>query len=1552
MSTTPSIRATDIFGKIYHRAEDIINLPERCDYLSQDLYNSTRAHAASGKPLMFLPVTTAECYYPIDLKTGAIEFAKFSKRIYKIALFGILKSGEKVTVVLNELYPYFEIRVPEDELASRTMRRAREICDNEKLDLDHADIVSGQGFKKFNDNAEYVRLYFKSTSKRKRAIEIFRARNYDTAHDDLTNYFNVVCRDYMCSFTSWTTLRNYKVRKNHPLFNTDLVIDVDMNAENYEVYKGDIFEDPDLKNDRACTCVYDIETCDMNPNPTEIAQPDEPLADMFLIGLTFTFTDSDIFPTGLDPSSATYPYPKPKGHIASFAITNVNRNLLKPMPNRCIISVPDEKRMIWAMSILLKKFKPEYVIDFNGANYDMRWIIARAISHRVLDMFEENVSVMKIGMLRLVEKDVGEQHFVYPRNYEQYGQWFPSVLMKLSAELNMDGRILKYPGFIHIDSMMQLRRLAGNPEKYGLNAFLDRYKIGSKIDMPYKRMFAIYELCKWVGKRKIATINPADIPANIIKRASDVQGLCGIELGTWIANNMAQVIEYCIVDGIRLQDLMVKTSFIRDKRQLGVLSFVDFYSCVYRADGMKVRNITFAYGNRRNLHISNIGPSDPEKGKYPGAYVFQPKKGLVAPRFSIDEVCKLSSTNSDYVDWQPVAEATTDEDSSSSESESEYDSKVYSSDDEDGLPQLEPELPDAKPIEDHFDNATIRKMKRWIRMYGIRFADASPRAKRALRNLPLVFTEWLKSDHRYPVAGLDFSSLYPSIIMAFNMSPEKLVYTIKEAMHYRKPENGGWDTFPINFKFQGRDMKAWTIRHRYYEGCDFEDPAVNFGLFASILLTLFNQRADLKKQMKPYAEKLEELESLPKTEYQTAMQLPENQEVQFRYDYLNGKQKALKIMMNTFYGESGNSRSPIRVLEIAGGITSTAQEYIKKAAAYIVNVMGCDPYYGDTDSMYSSMSRKTFDKLDRAYYGGGIHRLAFTYISKYKVDNDAEIAQEKKQEKKDKLHEWFAGQFEPYLTDGAVDASKIAQAHPKELYYELLIHESINAIKIVNKEVNKYLAAESKGPFLKMAYEEFLYLCMFFGKKKYGGIPHEGGFNRRPKKLFIRGLELVKSGGSKLLVKSGMDILWKVFNIHNLESMITLVHKKIEEIYTTDHDFGEFIRSAMYKPKKQNISVQNFVQRMALLGLAPDAMERFNYVIVKKYPYKFDLKGRKTEIGVGDRMEFADRARELKMEIDLDYYMSGNIKGEMARFISYHKDFNIDPRDATEEAAEEAEKKATDLANKYITKYCERYSAKYVSKGPVLKSMWKRHNMQFQEQFEKITQCSLLSIYVNAPKAKRGKTEEDLYREFQVDMFTHLVDKARDDAKRESKNTALDYMRLPGNVRIGESRLLDLKRRYKTIVEERKETYGRIQPHILSKLRLQVNALNGLLSKRDNIIGDCINVAVGGIGMPEDVRTADQVATFKHRFESLSPDVINKNVCANIIKHITEKDLMIVNRVNKFYVDLYAANKLLYDAQAILEKVDAMCRSKLGDTSGVSRMIDLSDVNDFISQNF
>ncbi|CAI2200576.1 18274_t:CDS:1, partial [Funneliformis geosporum] len=101
-------------------------------------------------------------------------------------------------------------------------------------------------------------------------------------------------------------------------------------------------------------------------------------------------------------------------------------------------------------------------------------------------------------------------------------------------------------------------------------------------------------------------------------------------------------------------------------------------------------------------------------------------------------------------------------------------------------------------------------------------------------------------ENKRPVTGLDFASLYPSIIMTYNLSPEKMVSTLSEADKLKR-ENKMLHS--IEFKYGGKPVRAWTIRHG--------NKSDQKGLFPKILENLHNIRNELKIQLKPLGKKKE-----------------------------------------------------------------------------------------------------------------------------------------------------------------------------------------------------------------------------------------------------------------------------------------------------------------------------------------------------------------------------------------------------------------------------------------------------------------------------------------------------------------------------------------------------------------------------------------------------------------------------------------------------------------------------------------------------------------------
>ncbi|PKK59230.1 hypothetical protein RhiirC2_795130 [Rhizophagus irregularis] len=127
-----------------------------------------------------------------------------------------------------------------------------------------------------------------------------------------------------------------------------------------------------------------------------------------------------------------------------------------------------------------------------------------------------------------------------------------------------------------------------------------------------------------------------------------------------------------------------------------------------------------------------------------------------------------------------------------------------------------------------------------------------------------------------------------------------------------------------------------------------------------------------------------------------------------------------------------------------------------------------------------------------------------------------------------------------------------------------MVKISMEAIERLYDEVNNFLRNDNGSSFLKMAYEEVLFLVVFTGKKKYYSIPHtrKPNFNN---KFFIRGVETVKRRQSSIFHEIGKRIMEESTRVNNTRTLKQVVEdvlkKTVKDIFQTD--LNEIIKTAM-----------------------------------------------------------------------------------------------------------------------------------------------------------------------------------------------------------------------------------------------------------------------------------------------------------------------------------------------------------------------------------------------------
>ncbi|CAG8683643.1 18264_t:CDS:2, partial [Cetraspora pellucida] len=241
-------------------------------------------------------------------------------------------------------------------------------------------------------------------------------------------------------------------------------------------------------------------------------------------------------------------------------------------------------------------------------------------------------------------------------------------------------------------------------------------------------------------------------------------------------------------------------------------------------------------------------------------------------------------------------------------------------------------------------------------------------------------------ENRHSVTGLDFASLYSSLIMTYNLSPDKIILSRENA------KQSGKKLHEISFKFIGQDIFAWSIQHN--------NISEEKGLYVNILEYLSGKRNEMKKRLAPLKEKKDDIglviglmdkglslpeaikQVLAKVKKKKCTSLNKNlyyfinkEEHEFKVEYdsvcfdyscLDTKQYAFKVYMNTFYSMAGDSKFPFFLRELAGSVTSAGQRNIKLVTEFIKSKR-FEIKYGNTNSLYLTCSEECFQECDETY---------------------------------------------------------------------------------------------------------------------------------------------------------------------------------------------------------------------------------------------------------------------------------------------------------------------------------------------------------------------------------------------------------------------------------------------------------------------------------------------------------------------------------------------------------------------------------------------------------
>lgn len=189
------------------------------------------------------------------------------------------------------------------------------------------------------------------------------------------------------------------------------------------------------------------------------------------------------------------------------------------------------------------------------------------------------------------------------------------------------------------------------------------------------------------------------------------------------------------------------------------------------------------------------------------------------------------------------------------------------------------------------------------------------------------------------VCSFDVNSLYPNIIVQWNMSPETtLKGEVEQGVTVDKLLNG--------FTSQRTDA-SMAATGQYFSN-------EKQGFMPKIIEAMYDERVAIKKKM--LASK-QELEKADKSNQQEVYRIERD------IAHYENQQTAIKILLNSLYGAMGNRFFRYFTMEIAEGITITGQYIIKWAEKHVNEFLNkslkSDKDYViaiDTDSVYAGLS--------------------------------------------------------------------------------------------------------------------------------------------------------------------------------------------------------------------------------------------------------------------------------------------------------------------------------------------------------------------------------------------------------------------------------------------------------------------------------------------------------------------------------------------------------------------------------------------------------------------
>lgn len=473
-----------------------------------------------------------------------------------------------------------------------------------------------------------------------------------------------------------------------------------------------------------------------------------------------------------------------------------------------------------------------------------------------------------------------------------------------------------------------------------------------------------------------------------------------------------------------------------------------------------------------------------------------------------------------------------------------------------------------------------------------------------------------------PIEADDFSSLYPSIMITFNLSREMITQVKSEL-----PE-----TMPDGSIFAYRTHTEASLPRQFADINpdiyiqDHGNIRANMGIIPRYLLELYDLRVLTKTNIIKYKITRDTL----------ANDDPEYTQVTNMINVLSAKEQAIKVIMNTAYGATSYNFSEIYYYIIPFLTTLYGRTYLTHANDYL-REYGRVICYNDTDSAYFHHPISVFaDIIDRMLIG----TIDMTAYDRKMVTRSMKNTFTKQQ-----LAKWYA---------------KKPMTPHREAIMETIDQDTFNdKLNIKFRELSGY-------HYLTMVREETLYPAMFCALKKYFGVKYESSWKSdiTSKDYFMRGLSLVSRTANTFLSDFTKEMISLVVHTRKTDVygiIMGLIMNKYEDMAQGRlGNIRQFENKKRYKPEVTNGIVNNMRlianttddEKLRALCEDPDPLEYIKYITCQPVNY-IDLKFRNIDNNKSQDTYYTKVVEYMNLEPNYVVYIH-SLFVTCAQFLSYN----------------------------------------------------------------------------------------------------------------------------------------------------------------------------------------------------------------------------------------------------------------------------------------------------------